>query len=91
MSTNTNSTIEYESEREPEIKCNFCGEDRFNTAFVQMIHSYYYCLQNPNPLPPPQIKTDFHSRLFDGPQYYYPVEEDLARQKERQKMEKNDS
>jgi hypothetical protein len=70
------------SEDETELMCLFCGEDRFRNAFGQSIHSMYYCQQNPNRLEPPKPKNE----LWDGPQYYYPVQEDLERQRERREQ-----
>ena len=72
------------SDYETEIKCSFCDEDQFKTALGQMIHSYYYCQQNPNRLQVP-VAQGYKSFFYDGPQYYYPVEQDLARQEERRK------
>jgi hypothetical protein len=77
MSQNYEDQGEYS---DTEFNCRFCGEDRFRNAFGCSIHSAYYCLQNPNRLPVPKPRNE----LWDGPQYYYPVEEDLARQRERQ-------
>lgn len=78
------STELYGSDCETENVCKFCGEDRFTTAFGQSVHSLYYCQQNPDRLEPPKPKN----QLWDGPQYYYPVQQDLARQrKRREKLE----
>jgi hypothetical protein len=82
MSIHTIQDFEYGSDNETEMRCNFCGEDRFRTSFGQSVHSTYYCQQNPNRLPAP-VAQDYKSFFYDGPQYYYPVEQDLARQEER--------
>jgi hypothetical protein len=75
-------TYEGEVDYETELMCTFCGEDRFRNALGQSIHSWYYCQQNPNRLEPPKPKNE----LWDGPQYYYPVQEDLERQRERREQ-----
>lgn len=69
-----------ESDCETENVCKFCGEDRFTTAFGQFVHSFYYCQQNPERLEPPKPTN----QLRDGPQYYYPVQQDLERQQQQQ-------
>ena len=71
---------DYGSDYETEFKCSYCGEDRFNTAFGCYVHSTYYCQQNPTRTPVP---TKPRTEIWDGPQFMYPVEEDLARQRER--------
>ncbi len=78
------STELYGSDCETENVCQFCGEDRFTTAFGQFVHSLFYCQQNPDRLEPPKSTN----QLRDGPQYYYPVQQDLERQQQNQEQQK---